>query len=67
MRALVHIALLNVTLVLLSVIFMTAQAALAQASQPAKPIKVVVLGDSLSAGLGLSAVRRIPGAAYKRP
>ena len=60
MRALVHIALLSVTLVLLSVILMTAQAASAQASQPARPVKVVVLGDSLSAGLGLAASAAFP-------
>ncbi len=55
MRALVHILLLGVTL-------MTAHAARAEAPAPpqAKPIKVVVLGDSLSAGLGLSAAAAFP-------
>ena len=33
----------------------------------AKPIKMVVLGDSLSAGLGLPASAGVPGAACKRP
>jgi acyl-CoA thioesterase-1 len=57
MRALVHILLLGATL-------MTAHAAWAEAEAPApvqaKPIKVVVLGDSLSAGLGLSAAAAFP-------
>jgi acyl-CoA thioesterase-1 len=55
MRALVHILLLGATL-------MTAHAAWAEAPTPAqaKPIKVVVLGDSLSAGLGLSAAAAFP-------
>jgi acyl-CoA thioesterase-1 len=52
---LVHILVLMVAL-------MTAQTALAQtpASQPARPIKIVVLGDSLSAGLGLPASSAFP-------
>jgi acyl-CoA thioesterase-1 len=47
----VHILVLIMTL-------MTAGTVLAQA--PAKPIKMVVLGDSLSAGLGLSASAAFP-------
>jgi acyl-CoA thioesterase-1 len=47
----VHILVLIMT-------FMTAGTVLAQA--PAKPIKMVVLGDSLSAGLGLSASAAFP-------
>jgi acyl-CoA thioesterase-1 len=54
-RGLVHI-------LLLGAILMTTQSASAQApvSQQAKLIKVVVLGDSLSAGLGLSAAAAFP-------
>jgi acyl-CoA thioesterase I len=55
LRALVQILLLGVTL-------MTASTARAQAPalQQTRPIKVVVLGDSLSAGLGLSAAAAFP-------
>lgn len=55
MRMFVHILVLMVAL-------MTAQAAFAQAPSVAgtKPIKMVVLGDSLSAGLGLSASAAFP-------
>ncbi len=46
---------------------MTANAALAQPSavQEGKPIKIVVLGDSLSAGLGLSGSASFPGQLQK--
>jgi acyl-CoA thioesterase I len=55
MRMFVHILVLIVAL-------MTAQTVSAQTSPPAgtKPIKMVVLGDSLSAGLGLSASAAFP-------
>ena len=49
-----------VQILVLLVILMTAQGAFAQAQPPAKPIKMVVLGDSLSAGLGLSAAASFP-------
>ena len=32
-----------------------------------KPIKIVVLGDSLSAGLGLAGLGGVPGSSSKRP
>ena len=51
MGMLVHILVLIMAL-------MTAGAGFAQA--PAKPLKMVVLGDSLSAGLGLSAAANAP-------
>jgi acyl-CoA thioesterase I len=47
-------------ILVLMVALMTAQTASAQAQSPAKPIKMVVLGDSLSAGLGLSASASFP-------
>jgi acyl-CoA thioesterase-1 len=55
LQAFVHILVLGVAL-------MTAGTALAQTqgSAEAKPIKMVVLGDSLSAGLGLSAPAAFP-------
>ncbi len=51
-----------VHILVLGVVLMTAGTALAQtqASVDAKPIKMVVLGDSLSAGLGLSASAAFP-------
>ena len=52
----VHILVLIMTL-------MTAEAVLAQT--PAKPLKMVVLGDSLSAGLGLSASAAFPARLQK--
>jgi acyl-CoA thioesterase-1 len=60
LRALVRILLLGVSL-------MTANTAWAQAPalQQTRPIKVVVLGDSLSAGLGLSAAAAFPGRLQK--
>src|ERR1700761_5212376 len=48
-----------VHILVLMVALMTAQTASAQ-SPPAKPVKMVVLGDSLSAGLGLSAAASFP-------
>jgi acyl-CoA thioesterase-1 len=53
MAAFVHILVLMVAL-------MTAQTASAQSPSSAQPVKVVVLGDSLSAGLGLSAAASFP-------
>src|SRR5260370_16510780 len=49
-------------ILVLDIVFMTAGIASAQTSAtgPTKPIKVVVLGDSLSAGLGLSAASAFP-------
>ncbi|HEY3792244.1 MAG TPA: arylesterase [Bradyrhizobium sp.] len=49
-------------ILVLMVALMTAPMALAQAPapQPTKPIKMVVLGDSLSAGLGLQASAAFP-------
>ena len=46
----------------LAIVFMTAGTASAQtsATRPTKPVKMVVLGDSLSAGLGLSASAAFP-------
>ena len=51
----------------LIVALMTAGPALAQApaTAPAKPVKMVVLGDSLSAGLGLSASAAFPARLQK--
>src|ERR1700748_3170099 len=51
-----------VHILVLMVAFMTAPMALAQApaARPAKPVKMVVLGDSLSAGLGLQASAAFP-------
>src|ERR1700753_3373442 len=49
-----------VQILVLLVTLMTAQSAFAQAQPPAKPLKMVVLGDSLSAGLGLSAAASFP-------
>jgi acyl-CoA thioesterase-1 len=53
---------LFVHILVLMVALMTAPMALAQAPapQPTKPIKMVVLGDSLSAGLGLQASAAFP-------
>ena len=51
----------------LIVVLMTAGPVLAQATTqaPAKPLKMVVLGDSLSAGLGLSASAAFPARLQK--
>jgi acyl-CoA thioesterase I len=49
-----------VHILVLLVALMTAQAASAQTQPAAKPVKMVVLGDSLSAGLGLSASASFP-------
>src|SRR6188508_1609024 len=51
----------------LIVVLMTAGPVLAQAptQAPAKPLKMVVLGDSLSAGLGLSASAAFPARLQK--
>jgi acyl-CoA thioesterase-1 len=56
-----------VHMLVLGMALMVAGAALAQASgvRPAKPIKMVVLGDSLSAGLGLSASAAFPAQLQK--
>jgi acyl-CoA thioesterase I len=56
-----------VHMLVLGMALMVAGAALAQASgvTPAKPIKMVVLGDSLSAGLGLSASAAFPAQLQK--
>jgi acyl-CoA thioesterase-1 len=56
-----------VHILVLSLGLMTAGAAFAQTSAavPAKPIKMVVLGDSLSAGLGLSAPAAFPARLQK--
>src|SRR6185437_4798992 len=60
MALLVHILVLMVAL-------MTAPMALAQTAAPAatRPIKMVVLGDSLSAGLGLEASAAFPARLQK--
>jgi acyl-CoA thioesterase-1 len=49
-------------ILVLAIVFMTAGTASAQTSAtgPTKPIKMVVLGDSLSAGLGLPAASAFP-------
>src|ERR1700753_2260626 len=60
MRALMQILLLGV--VLMTVQFASAQT---PAAPPARPLKVVVLGDSLSAGLGLSASAAFPARLQK--
>ena len=63
MRMFVHILVLGVAL-------MTARNGLCPGTRAAgrhKPIKMVVLGDSLSAGLGLSGRRGVPRAACKNP
>lgn len=44
---------------------MTGQAASAQAPAPAKPVKMVVLGDSLSAGYGLAGPAAFPARLQK--
>jgi acyl-CoA thioesterase I len=56
-----------VHILVLSLGLMTAATAFAQTSSagPAKPIKMVVLGDSLSAGLGLSAPAAFPARLQK--
>jgi acyl-CoA thioesterase-1 len=54
-----------VHIVVLIMALMTAQTALAQAPTEAEPIKMVVLGDSLSAGLGLSAPAAFPARLQK--
>ena len=60
MGTFVHILVLIMSL-------MTTQTVFAQtpASSPAKPVKMVVLGDSLSAGLGLSATAAFPARLQK--
>ena len=54
-------------ILVLAIVFMTAGTASAQTSAtgPTKPIKIVVLGDSLSAGLGLSAASAFPARLQK--
>ena len=54
-------------ILVLAIVFMTAATASAQtsATRPTKPIKMVVLGDSLSAGLGLSAASAFPARLQK--
>jgi acyl-CoA thioesterase-1 len=54
-------------ILVLAIVFMTAGTASAQTSAtgPTKPIKMVVLGDSLSAGLGLSAASAFPAQLQK--
>jgi acyl-CoA thioesterase-1 len=54
-------------ILVLAIVFMTAGTASAQTSAtgPTKPIKMVVLGDSLSAGLGLSATSAFPARLQK--
>jgi acyl-CoA thioesterase I len=56
-----------VHILVLLMALMTAGTVLAQtpAASPAKPIKMVVLGDSLSAGLGLSATAAFPARLQK--
>ena len=54
-------------ILVLAIVFMTAGTASAQTSAtgPTRPIKIVVLGDSLSAGLGLSAASAFPARLQK--
>src|SRR3984893_18988317 len=54
-------------ILVLAIVFMTAGTASAQTSAtgPTKPIKMVVLGDSLSAGLGLPAASAFPARLQK--
>ena len=56
-----------VHMLVLGMVLMAAGAALAQTPgvRPSKPIKMVVLGDSLSAGLGLSASAAFPAKLQK--
>ena len=56
-----------VHMLVLGMVLMAAGAAVAQAPvpKPVKPIKMVVLGDSLSAGLGLSASAAFPARLQK--
>lgn len=55
-----------VHMLVLGIGLMTGQAAFAQSAAPiAKPVKMVVLGDSLSAGLGLSASAAFPAQLQK--
>ena len=58
-----------VHILVLIMALMTGGPAFAQtpAAGPAKPVKMVVLGNSLSAGLGLSASAAFPASAYKNP
>ena len=49
-----------VHILVLGVVLMTAGTGLAQAVADVRPVKMVVLGDSLSAGLGLSASAAFP-------
>jgi acyl-CoA thioesterase I len=49
-----------VHILVLGVVLMTAGTGFAQPAADAKPIRIVVLGDSLSAGLGLSASAAFP-------
>ena len=60
MGMLVHILVLIMTLMTTGTVFAQAPAASA-----AKPVKMVVLGDSLSAGLGLSASAAVPARLQK--
>jgi acyl-CoA thioesterase-1 len=54
-----------VHILVLGVVLMTAVTGLARATADARPIKIVVLGDSLSAGLGLSATAAFPARLQK--
>jgi acyl-CoA thioesterase-1 len=54
-----------VHILVLGVVLMTAGTGFARATADARPIKIVVLGDSLSAGLGLSATAAFPARLQK--
>ena len=54
-----------VHILVLGVVLMTAGTGFARATADARPIKIVVLGDSLSAGLGLSAAAAFPARLQK--
>ena len=54
-----------VHILVLGVVLMTAATGFARATADARPIKIVVLGDSLSAGLGLSATAAFPARLQK--
>jgi acyl-CoA thioesterase-1 len=54
-----------VHILVLGVVLMTAGTGLARAGADTRPIKIVVLGDSLSAGLGLSAPAAFPARLQK--
>jgi acyl-CoA thioesterase-1 len=64
-RVVERLARLFVHMLVLGTVLMAAGTAFAQASRESKPIRMVVLGDSLSAGLGLSGPDAFPAKLQK--